>query len=128
MTARTVSVHMTRHRHLIHAATVATLLLPFDGVAVGQTRPTPGPPLALVGGTIYVSPTDAPIQDGVVLIRDGKIDAVGWRAAVQIPQGFQTLDCSGLTITAGFWNSHVHFMERQWAGELPKGSRPISSS
>jgi hypothetical protein len=25
------------------------------------------------------------------------------------------LDCSGLTITAGFWNSHVHFFERKWA-------------
>jgi hypothetical protein len=22
---------------------------------------------------------------------------------------------SGLTITAGFWNSHVHFLQRKWA-------------
>jgi imidazolonepropionase-like amidohydrolase len=31
------------------------------------------------------------------------------------------LDCSGLTITAGFWNSHVHFFERKWANaaEIP---------
>jgi imidazolonepropionase-like amidohydrolase len=107
---------MTPHRRLIHAATVAALLLPLDGVGYSKPRLTPGPPLALIGGTIYVSPNDAPIQDGVILIRDGKIDAVGRRAAVQIPQGFQALDCSRLTITAGFWNSHVHFMERQWAG------------
>lgn len=31
------------------------------------------------------------------------------------------LDCTGCTITAGFWNSHVHFHERMWAdaGEIP---------
>ncbi len=57
-----------------------------------------------------------PIRDGVVLVRDGKITAAGSRASVQIPQGAQILDCSGQTITAGFWNSHVHFMERKWAG------------
>src|SRR5207302_1975611 len=71
--------------------------------------------LALVGGTIYVSPTENAIRDGAILIRDGKIAAVGPRASVQIPPGIQTLDCSGLTVTAGFWNSHVHFTERKWA-------------
>jgi imidazolonepropionase-like amidohydrolase len=71
--------------------------------------------LALVGATTYVSPTKEPIRDSVVLIRAGKIDAVGSRAQVQIPRSAQVLDCSGLTITAGFWNSHVHFFERKWA-------------
>jgi len=71
--------------------------------------------LALVGGTIYVSPAENAIPNGTVLIREGKIAAVGPRNSVRIPPGIQTLDCSGLTITAGFWNSHVHFMERKWA-------------
>ena len=71
--------------------------------------------LALVGGTIYVSPTEEPIPNGVVIIQGGKIAAVGSRALVQLPQTIETLDCSGLTITAGFWNSHVHFFERKWA-------------
>ena len=71
--------------------------------------------LALVGGTIYVSPSDPPIVDGVLLIRDRKISAVGPRRAVQVPGGTPTLDCTGLIITAGFWNSHIHFIERKWA-------------
>src|SRR6266852_4913045 len=71
--------------------------------------------LALVGGTIYVSPTEAPIHKGVVLIRDGKIAAVGSKALLAVPEAGQSLDCSGLTITAGFWNCHVHFFERKWA-------------
>jgi imidazolonepropionase-like amidohydrolase len=29
--------------------------------------------------------------------------------------GAEIVDCSGLTITAGLWNSHVHFTERKWA-------------
>jgi imidazolonepropionase-like amidohydrolase len=34
---------------------------------------------------------------------------------VQIPPTVPSLDCAGRTITAGFWNSHVHFFERKWA-------------
>ena len=71
-------------------------------------------PLALVGGTIYTSPTEEPIRNGVVLIVGGKIAAVGRRASVRIPRGTNVIDATGSTITAGFWNSHVHFLERMW--------------
>jgi imidazolonepropionase-like amidohydrolase len=81
----------------------------------GQTRSAPDGQLLLTGGTIYVSPTENPITGGVVLIRNGKIAVVGRRGSVRVPNGVQTVDCSGLTITAGFWNSHVHFFERKWA-------------
>jgi imidazolonepropionase-like amidohydrolase len=77
--------------------------------------------LVLTGGTIYPGPTDDPISNGVVVIRDGKIADVGRRDSVHVPEAKESLDCSGLTIAAGFWNSHVHFMERKWAdaGSLP---------
>jgi len=77
--------------------------------------------LALVGGTIYPSPIDAAIPDGVILIEDRRIAATGRRGALEIPPEATTIDCTGLTITAGFWNSHVHFFERKWAkaGEIP---------
>jgi imidazolonepropionase-like amidohydrolase len=68
-----------------------------------------------MGGAVYASPTENPIANGVVVIRDGRILAVGRRGAVRIPKGAQTLDCDGLGIVAGFWNSHVHFFERKWA-------------
>jgi len=75
-------------------------------------------PVALVGGTIYVSPTEEPIEDGVVVVDGGKIAAVGSRTVVDIPSSGQLLNCSGFTITGGFWNSHVHFFERKWANAL----------
>ena len=87
----------------------------------GETLNSSPSYFALVGGTIYVSPTEEPIQDGVVLMQGEKIAAVGSRALVQRPQNVQKLDSSGLTIMAGFWNSHVHFFERKWtnAGAIP---------
>jgi imidazolonepropionase-like amidohydrolase len=71
--------------------------------------------LALVGGTIYAGPNEEPIRDGIILISGGRISAVGSKGQIEIPQNTNFLDCSGRTITAGFWNSHVHFMERKWA-------------
>lgn len=90
-------------------------LPPFTGTAVfGQSLNSANGHLALVRGTIYLSPTEEPIREGVVPVLGGRIAAVGSRALVQVPQTAQTLDCSGLTITAGFWNNHVHFLERKW--------------
>ena len=71
--------------------------------------------LALLGGTIYPSPTAEPIRDGVVLVVGDRITAVGPRASVRLPPEATKLDCTGLTVTAAFWNSHVHFFERKWA-------------
>jgi imidazolonepropionase-like amidohydrolase len=58
---------------------------------------------ALVGATIYVSPTETPIRDGVALIQGEKIVSVGARAQMQFPETAHVLDCFGLTITAGLW-------------------------
>jgi imidazolonepropionase-like amidohydrolase len=82
---------------------------------VNESPNSPSDYSALVGATIYVCPTEAPIRDGVVLIQGEKIVAVGARAQMQFPETAHVLDCFGLTITAGLWNSHVHFFERKWA-------------
>jgi imidazolonepropionase-like amidohydrolase len=92
------------------------------GTPVLAQRAGKGRQLALIGGTIYTSPDRDPIRDGVVLIRDGAIAAaVDRRASAKLAPDVQTIDCSGLTIMAGFWNSHAHFFERKWtdAGALP---------
>jgi imidazolonepropionase-like amidohydrolase len=82
---------------------------------VNESSSSPTDYSALVGATIYVSPTEAPIRDGIVLIQDEKIIAVGARAQMQFPETAHVLDCFGFTSTAGLWNSHVHFFERKWA-------------
>ncbi len=66
--------------------------------------------LALVGAKIYLSPTEQPIERGSILVRDGRINVVGPGATIKIPRGTPIIDCTGMTITAGFWNSHVHLI------------------
>ena len=40
---------------------------------------------------------------------------------VQVPSDARVIDCTGKTVVAGFWNSHVHFTEAVWkdAGNAP---------
>jgi imidazolonepropionase-like amidohydrolase len=71
--------------------------------------------LALTGATVYRSPGEEPLRDAAILIRSGKIADVGRCGLVQLPPEATVLDCRGCTITAGFWNCHVHFHERMWA-------------
>lgn len=66
--------------------------------------------LALVGGKIYSSPTEPPIENGSIVVHDGHILAVGPSTTVKIPADAKVIDCKGLVITAGFWNSHVHLL------------------
>ena len=83
-------------------------------------------PLALVGGAVYVNPTEEPVRDGVVLIENGKIARVGSAASARIPRGAQVIDCSGLTIVPGFWNSHVHFTDAQWENAASLSAEQLS--
>ena len=70
---------------------------------------------------MYTDPASAPIRNAVVVMQNGRITGVGDRPSVRIPAGSNIIDCTGLTITAGFWNSHVHFLQRKWAdaGAMP---------
>jgi len=70
--------------------------------------------LALVGAKIYPSPTTTPIINGTVLIKNGRIVAVAEKTQIKIPRDATVIDCTGLTLVAGFWNSHVHFSESKW--------------
>jgi len=117
---------LTRFRHrgvrLPPCRSLLWALLAGPGLLSAQDGATTTPPmgsssaqLALVGGTVYPAPGGPSISDGVVLVRDGTIVAVGSADAVEIPPGASTLDCSGGAVVAGFWNSHVHLFERKWA-------------
>ena len=70
---------------------------------------------ALVGGRVQAAPEAMAIADGVVVVTDGLITDVGRRGDVRVPAGAMVIDCAGGTVTAGFWNSHVHFMQPVWS-------------
>ena len=104
-----------------HTSVPALAILALSTATFAQTTPQRPQDLALVGGLVYADPAQEPIPDGVVLVRGGTITAVGRRGTVPIPSGVEVVDCTGRTIAAGLWNSHVHFMERKWAnaGQIP---------
>lgn len=105
------------HRLLLTTAILAVCSLS----ALSDQLPGEEPPSiaerswALVGARVYVSPTEPVIEHGVILVQGETIKAVGQMDSVHLPANIEKLDCSGLTITAGFWNSHVHFVQRKWA-------------
>jgi len=80
------------------------------GLLAYATRPSSASDLALIGAKIYPSPTERPIENGSVLIHDRVIIAVGLSSSVKIPSGATVIDCKGLVVTSGFWNSHVHIL------------------
>jgi len=70
---------------------------------------------ALKATRLYVAPDAEPVEQGVVLVRDGRIAAVGG-AESPIPEGTPLSECSGGIVAAGFQNSHVHFIGEEFTG------------
>lgn len=68
------------------------------------------PPDALVvgNGTLIDGTGALPIPDGVVVIREDRILAVGPAAEFRIPEGVAFVDARGGTVMPGIINAHVH--------------------
>ena len=82
----------------ISAITIARALLLASAIATVAGAQT----VAITGGKVY--PVSGPvIENGTVVITNGKISAVG--ANVPIPAGAQRIDATGKIVTPGFVNS-----------------------
>src|SRR5208283_4870199 len=74
-------------------------------------RPSTGL-LAIRDARIYPSPDEPPLERATVVVRDGRVSAVG--TDISVPPGAQVIPCDHCVVTAGFWNAHVHFTEPKW--------------
>ena len=83
--------------------------------------------LALVGAEVYSSPTAAPILDAVVVSSGGIITAIGRRGEIKPPRDARVIDCSGKTVVAGYWNSHVHFTQATWNNAAGASARVLEA-
>ncbi|MFK5633010.1 MULTISPECIES: amidohydrolase family protein [unclassified Ornithinimicrobium] len=77
-------------------------------------------PLALFGARVV--PVDGdPIDEGVVLLRDGRIEAVGAVGEVVVPGDAEVVDASGGWVLPGLVDAHVHLGVWEegegWAGQ-----------
>lgn len=79
--------------------------------------------LALSGGRVVTMRGDEVIDDGVVLVKDNRIAAIGRKGKVQIPAGTKVVDTTGTTIVPGLVDVHHHgpqggdglIPQRNWA-------------
>jgi imidazolonepropionase-like amidohydrolase len=69
-------------------------------------RPYAGVATALVGATVFDG-AGGRIERGTVLLRDGKVVAVG-DASLAVPDGFTRIDASGKFVTPGVIDIHSH--------------------
>lgn len=83
--------------------------------------------IVLQGGTLYTAPDQPPIPGGTLVLHAGKIAAVGARGQVPIPSGAQVIELDGRVVTAGFWNSHVHFTDNLYGGADTLGATVLAS-
>ena len=90
---------------------VAVVLLVGCMTAHAQERPH-----AFEGATVYPI-AEAPIEDGVVLVQDGIIQAVGAAGEVDVPGDAVRVDVSGKVLMPGIVDTHSH------VGQVEGGDR-----
>jgi imidazolonepropionase-like amidohydrolase len=76
-----------------------------------QSRPPFEGVTAFTGARVIVDPRKPPIDNAVLLVRDGWVVAVGSKSDVNIPVGSARQDLSGRTVIPGFVNAHGHVGE-----------------
>jgi imidazolonepropionase-like amidohydrolase len=73
-----------------------------------QAPPTGGPVKAFTGATIIDGTGAPPVPDGVIVIQDQRIVAVGPSKTTTVPSGAARVDVAGRTIIPGLINAHGH--------------------
>ncbi len=84
-----------------------------QGIAGSQAGAGSGT-LALVGATLVDGTGRRALPDAAVVIRKGRIVAVGPESEVKIPRRAEVVDAHGKTILPGLWDMHAHFEQVEW--------------
>ena len=71
-------------------------------------------PVLLTGGRVVTMDPERRIQDADVLVRDGKIEAVGRKGGRA--DGRTVIDCAGLVILPGLIQAHIHLCQTLFRG------------
>jgi imidazolonepropionase-like amidohydrolase len=83
---------------------------------------------AIFATRIYTAPDAPAIDDGVILLQEDRVLAVGPRDSVAT-RGAERLErCDAGVIAAGFHNSHVHFTEPKFADAATRPAAELSSA
>ena len=81
-------------------------------MVITATRDIPTGLAVLRGGRAITMNGDEVIDDADIVIRNNRIEAVGPRGSVEIPDGAQAIDISGRTVVPGYVDTHAHLRAR----------------
>jgi len=85
------------------------LLLALPALLLAQPQPDLQPkPLALTRVTVIDATGAEAKPDMTVVVREGRIAALGRTGKVPIPKGAQVIDAGGKFLIPGLWDMHVH--------------------
>jgi len=81
-----------------------------SGIDIGFSVPADKPSgrLALTGARLITMNGDQVIEDGVVIVNENRIEAIGPRATVTVPADATVMDMTGKTIMPGLIDAHWH--------------------
>ena len=96
---------------------VLTTFLAFALCLIHCSTPSEPGYQTLIGATIFDGNGNS-IPNGIIVIKDGKIEAVG-DESTPIPGNSATIDLSGKFITPGLIDAHVHFFQTGFFDSRP---------
>ena len=73
--------------------------------------------VAITGATVVTMTRDSVLRDATVLVRDGRIAAVGPSARVTIPRGARRIDGRGKFVIPGLADMHAHLYADEWVAD-----------
>jgi len=85
-------------------------------LVVAAQQPQPSPTIAIRAGKLIDVDHSRLLTNQLVLIRDGKITAIG--PDLQIPTGAQTIDLSHATVFPGLIDCHTHLADGSQQGNI----------
>ncbi len=96
---------MNKALHKIGLKTITALLLSMSSAPLFAAELK-----ALVGGRLIDGFGHRPLNNSVILIKDGMIEKVGTVDTLPVPKSYQRISTEGMDVLPGLWENHAHLM------------------
>jgi imidazolonepropionase-like amidohydrolase len=106
----------------------ACFLIALASLVVAAQGPPPAPGTIAIRGARLLTVVNGEIANGALVVKDGKILAVGPAADVKVPPDAKIVEAAGRTITPGLVDAHSHLGLGASGGETEdnEGSDPVT--
>ncbi len=94
------------HSLFVGLALVAAVLIPESAARLSGQVQAPAPPVVAIRNATLITVSRGTITSGTIVMRDGKIAAIG--ANVQVPAGATVVDGTDKFVTPGLIDAHSH--------------------